>query len=135
MYYKNMYYKAIKTNLTFNEAIDYFKRGNIIRLKDKIADPNNVNIDDMRFTVNQIMSNDWEVVVIDRNKNDMLDEIRDIMHDINLDIDTRFYDESRMNIFDYWSLFDNQFINEDLAYNIIKYVYENKNKLLKNNKK
>ena len=135
MYYKDMYYKAIKTNLTFNEAIDYFKRKNIIRLKDKIADPNNVNIDDMRFTVDQIMSNDWEVVVIDRDKNDMLDEIRDIMHDINLDIDTRFYDEKRMTIFDYWNLFDNQFVNEDLAYNIMKYVYENKNKLLKTNKK
>ena len=54
--------------------------------------------------------------------------IRDMMDDINLDIDSRFYDESRMDISSYWQLFENQFLlnNDDLKYHIMKWYYNNK---------
>lgn len=49
-----MYYKAVKSNLTFNEAIDGFKNGNIIRLEYNIFDPKEVNINELKFSIEQI---------------------------------------------------------------------------------
>ena len=103
-----MYYKVSKSNLTFNEAIEAFKNKNVIRngahgIK---HDPSEVKIEDLKFSVNEIQSNDWNLLVSDNEMNEKLEEIRDIMHEMNLDIDSRFYNESRMDIDDYWSLFN-----------------------------
>lgn len=54
---------------------------------------------------------------------DKLDEVRDMMHDINLDIDSRFYHEEKMDISSYWNLFEDQFVigNDNLQYEFMKY--------------
>ncbi len=49
-----MYYKVIKSNLAFNEAIDSFKNGNIIRLGYSIFNPKEVNINKLQFSIEQI---------------------------------------------------------------------------------
>ena len=123
----NMYYKATKLNLSFNEAIDSFMYGYIIRLGDWILNPKDINIDDITFSINQINSNNWEIVDIDYDMMYKLNEVRDIMHDINLDIDSRFYNEEKMDISSYWNLFENQFImgNDNLQYELIKFYVNN----------
>lgn len=119
----NMYYKTIKSNLTFSDAINHFRNGYVIRLENDVIDPNNVNIMDLKFSYDQITSNNWEVVDTDYDMIDKLDEVRDMMQDINLDIDSRFYDELNMDISGYWDLFENQFVigDEDLQYEFMKY--------------
>lgn len=121
------YYKAIKSNLTFNEAIDSFKDGNIIRLDDNILDPKTIKINEIRFSMDQITSNDWEVVDVDHEMVDKLYEVRDMMDDIGLNIDSRFYNEERMEISDYWNLFENQFVIGDvnLQYEFMKFYVNN----------
>ena len=94
----NMYYKVIKSNLSFNEAIDSFNNGNIIRLENRIFNPKDININNIRLYMNQIKSNNWEVIDIDSDMLNKLDNVRDMMHEINLNIDSRFYDEEKMDI-------------------------------------
>ena len=123
----NMYYKAIKSNLSFNDAINSFKNGNIIRLGYSIFDPKDMNIYNTKFSIDQITSNKWEVVDIDHGMEDKLAEVRDMMDDINLDIDSRFYHEEKMDISSYWNLFEDQFVigNDNLQYEFMKYyVYD-----------
>ena len=123
----NMYYKVTKSNLSFNEAIDSFMYGYIIRLGDCILNPKDINIDDITFSINQINSNNWEIVDIDYDMMDKLNEVKDIMYNINLDIDSRFYDEEKMNISSYWDLFEKQFVWNDsnLQYEFMKFYANN----------
>ena len=123
----NMYYKVTKSNLSFNEAIDSFMYGYIIRLGDCILNPKDINIDDITFSINQINSNNWEIVDIDYDMMDKLNEVKAIMHNINLDIDSRFYDEEKMNISSYWDLFEKQFVWNDsnLQYEFMKFYVNN----------
>ena len=123
----NMYYKAVKSNLSFNDAINSFKNGNIIRLGYNVFDPKDMNIDNVKFSIDQIISSKWEVVDIDHDMMGKLYEVRDMMNDINLDIDSRFYHEEKMDISSYWNLFENQFImgNDNLQYELIKFYVNN----------
>lgn len=123
----NMYYKATKSNLSFNEAIDSFMNGYIIRLGNWILNPKDINIDDFTFSINQITSNNWEIVDIDYDMMDKLNEVKDIMHNINLDIDSRFYNEEKMDISSYWDLFEKQFVWNDsnLQYEFMKFYANN----------
>ena len=125
----NMYYKVTKSNLSFNEAIDSFMYGYIIRLGDCILNPKDINIDDITFSINQINSNNWEIVDIDYDMMYKLNEVKDMMRNINLDIDSRFYNEEKMNISSYWDLFEKQFVWNDsnLQYEFMKF-YANKYK-------
>ena len=86
-----------------------------------------MNIDNIRFSIDQVMSSKWEVVDIDHDIMDKLDEVRDMMNDINLDIDSRFYNEEKMDISSYWNLFENQFImgDDNLQYELIKFYVNN----------
>lgn len=122
-----MYYKATKSNLSFNEAIDSFMNGYIIRLGNWILNPKDINIDDFTFSINQITSNNWEIVDIDYDMMDKLNEVKDIMHNINLDIDSRFYNEEKMDISSYWDLFEKQFVWNDsnLQYEFMKFYANN----------
>ena len=78
-----MYYKAVKSNLSFNDAINSFKNGNIIRLGYNVFDPKDMNIDNVKFSIDQIISSKWEVVDIDHDMMGKLYEVRDMMNDIN----------------------------------------------------
>jgi hypothetical protein len=122
-----MYYKVSKSNLSFNEAIEAFKNKNVIRngVHGIKYDPSEIKIEDLKFSVNEIQSNDWNILVRDNEMNEKLEEIRDIMHEMNLDIDSRFFNKSRMNIDDYWTLFESQFLTGkgDIKYNIMKWFY------------
>ena len=123
----NMYYKAVKSNLSFNDAINSFKDGNIIRLGYNVFDPKDMNIDNVKFSIDQIISSKWEVVDIDHDRMGKLYEVQDMMNDINLHIDSRFYNEEKMDISSYWNLFENQFImgDDNLQYELMKFYVNN----------
>ena len=122
-----MYYKTIKSNLTFNEAINSFKQRNIIRCGSKVIDPSKTSIDSVQFSMDEITSHYWEILGIDNNMMQKLDEVRDMMYDINLYIDTRFYNKDRMNISNYWNLFEDQFVlgDDNLQYEFMKFYVNN----------
>ena len=124
-----MYYKVSKSNLSFNEAIEAFSNKNIIRrgmYGTSPYDPSTSKLENFKFSLEEINSTDWNILVPDNEKNEKLEEIHDIMDEMNLNIDSRFYDEEYMNINDYWNLFEEQFIDEDMEYNIMKWFYYNK---------
>ena len=118
-----MYYKTVKKNLSFNEAIEEFKKHNIIKNDFNVYDPKEVDINELKFSIEQIQSNKWEVLVHDNVMNEHLAEIRDMMQDINLHIDSRFYDEDKMDIAGFWNLFESQFIlmHDEIKYELMKY--------------
>lgn len=124
-----MYYKVSKSNLSFNEAIEAFKNNNVISDGwSHIYDPKEKSLDGLKFSIEKIQSNDWNILTIDNEMNIKLEETRDIMHEIGLDIDGRFYDESRMDINSYWNLFEQQFllVDDKIQADIIKWFYTNK---------
>lgn len=122
------YYKTIKNNISFSEAIDAFKNGQIIKYGPYfyVINPSEVNLKDIRFTIEQVESNEWAIVEPDTEMNEHLDYVRDMMDEMNLDIDSRFYHEDKMDIGDYWRLFEEQFIDDKLAFDIIEWIYVNK---------
>ena len=124
-----MYYKTIKSNIPFKEAIDCFKNGNTIQYKDRpnVINPNEVKLSDIKFSIEQIESSDWNVVEIDYEMNNKIDEVADMMEEMGLYIDSRFHTKSKMDIGDYWILFNEQNkIDDKLAFEIIKWIYDNK---------
>ena len=124
-----MYYKVSKSNLSFNEAINAFHQKNAIRrgVYGTVHDPSTTKLEDLKFSLEEINSNDWNILIPDDEMNIKLEEIRDIMHKINLDIDIRFYFEDKMDIDVYWNLFEEQFlINDNIKYDIMKWFYHNR---------
>ena len=79
-------------------------------------------------------SNKWEIFIPDDERNQKAEEIADwIQDDLNFELDTRFYDESKMRISDWWVQLNNQLIDEDVAFDIMMWLKETK-RLDKNSK-
>ena len=56
-----------------------------------------------------------------------------MIHEMGIDIDTRFYDEEKMNISSYWNLLNDKMLFDDKTlYEIIKWLYENEKYKSKN---
>lgn len=124
-----MYFKVVKDKLTFEEAIEAFKKGEIIRYKDyePLCSSETKNIESVGFTIEQIHSNDWSVVVVDDDMEDLKWQVSDMFHEMGIEIDTRFYHEEKMDISTYWDILNDKiFFDDKLAYEIIKWVYDNK---------
>ena len=136
-YHQGVYYQAIRENMTFEEAIEAFKKGEIIRYKyNPPLDPSEIkNIEGVGFTIEQMHSNDWSVVVFDSNMEDLKWEVSEMVHEMEVDIDTRFYNEENMTISTYWQILnDNFFFDDESIYEMIKWFYDNKKDNFKNKK-
>lgn len=60
------------------------------------------NIEELSLPLWAIKSDKWEVFIPDNEKNQKAEEIADwIQDDLNFELDTRFYDESKMRISDW----------------------------------
>lgn len=130
-----MYFKVVKDKLTFDEAIEAFKNGEIIRYKhyEPLCPSKIKYIENIGFTIEEIHSNDWSVVVDDDNMEDLKRQVSDMVHEMGIEIDTRFYHEEKMDILTYWQILnDKMFFDDKLAYEIIKWVYDNKKYKSKN---
>lgn len=92
------------------------------------------NIEELVLPLWAIKSDKWEVFIPDNEKNQKAEEIADwIQDDLNFELDTRFYDESKMRISDWWVQLNNQLIDEDVAFDIMMWLKETK-RLDKNSK-
>ena len=123
-----MYYKVVKEKITFEEAIEAFKKKQIIRYKhNQPLCPSEIkNIESIGFTIEQIHSNDWSVVVADDDMEDLKRQVSNMVHEMGIDIDTRFYHEEKMDISSYWCLLIHEmFFDDKTLYEIIKWIYEN----------
>lgn len=134
---KSAYYKVVRENLTFEEAIEAFKKGEIIRYKyNQPLDPSEIkDIEGVGFTIEQIHSNDWVSLVVDDNMEDLKWEVSNMVHEMGVDIDTRFYNEENMTISTYWQILNDKFFFDDKSiYEMIKWFYDNKKDKFKNKK-
>ena len=130
-----MYYKVVKDKLTFEEAVEAFKKGEIIRYKNNqpLCPSEIKNIESIGFTIEQIHSNDWSVVVADDDMEDLKRQVSNMVHEMGIDIDTRFYHEEKMDISSYWCLLNHEmFFDDKTLYEIIKWIYDNKKYKSKN---
>ena len=92
------------------------------------------HIEELSLPLWAIKSDKWEVFIPDNEKNQKAEEIADwIQDDLNFELDTRFYDESKMRISDWWLQLNNQLIDEDVAFDIMMWLKETK-RLDKNSK-
>ena len=78
--------------------------------------------------------NDWEIYEPDDEKNAKAEEIGDwIEDDLNFELDTRFYDSTKMGISDWWEQLNQQLIDEDVMFDIMCWLKET-NRLNKKSK-
>ena len=134
---ESAYYKVIRENLTFEEAIKAFKKGEIIRYQyNEPLKPYKIkDIEKIGFTIEQIHSNDWSVIAVDGDMEDLKWEVSKMVHEMGVDIDTRFYNEETMPISRYWKILnDIFFFDEKSIYEMIKWFYDNKKDKFKNKK-
>lgn len=136
---KKSYYQVVRENLTFEEAIEAFKKGEIIRYKNKYnepLDPSEIkDIGKINLTVEQIYGNDWAALVVDDNMETLKWEVSNMVHEMGVDIDTRFYNEENMTISTYWQILNDKFFFDDKSiYEMIKWFYDNKKDKFKNKK-
>lgn len=92
------------------------------------------NIEELVLPLWAIKNNQWEILIPDDEKNAKAEEIADwIQDDLNFELDTSFYDESKMSISDWWIQLNDQLIDEDVAFDIMMWLKETK-RLDKNSK-
>ena len=93
------------------------------------------NIEELSLPLWAMKSDKWEILIPDDEKNQKAEEIADwIQDDLNFELDTRFYDESKMTVSDWWIQLNDQLIDEDVAFDIMMWLKETKrlNKYSKN---
>lgn len=75
----------------------------------------------------QYLSKDWEIVVPDSDRVNKTEEVRDFMMDEvpGFYLDSRFYDEEKMDINDWFSRLNEWLCDEDVIYKIFMFLKEN----------
>ena len=133
---KNVYYQVVRENMNFEEAIEAFKKGTIIRYKySEPLDPKIKDIEKIGFTIEQIHSNDWTAIIVDDDMEDLKWKVSEMVHEMGVEIDSRFYNEENMTISTYWRILNDIFFFDDKSiYEMIKYFYDNKKAKFKNKK-
>jgi len=94
-----------------------------------ILDAKNIpsNIDDLEIPLWAIKSNKWQILQPDSEKEQKLEEIENwILYELDFDLDSRFYDASKMSIDDWWNQLNDHFIDEDIAYDIMIWLKNSK---------
>lgn len=76
----------------------------------------------------QYLSKNWEIVVPDSDRVNKTEEVRDFMIDgvPGFYLDSRFYDEEKMDIHDWFNRLNEWLRDEDVMYKIFMFLKENK---------
>ena len=126
---------------SFNDAMniikDYDNNNNIgMRLDYVIIEQSQLkNLDDIKLTPNQFMSNEWEIVSTDYVELEKINEVRDfMMEDVpGFELDTRFYNESEMDIRDWFNKLHDWLNDKEVMYKIFIFLRDSKLLTQKNN--
>ena len=136
-----MYYKRFSDKeYTFDEAYDIIKEsGNkllIMKTYNKWTEQKEVVVTyemienlkkDISIPVWATKSEHWVILQPDNEKQNKANEIGNWMRDeLGFILDTRFYDESNMSILNWWQQLDDHYIDEEIAYDIMKWLKETK---------
>ena len=132
---KIRYWKAIKSGLKLYDALNmlkaqaingHFYDGLAIRLGYKLILPN-VKVDELLFSIKELENENWEAIIPDDGKEELLNKCREMVKDENfLRISHDKIDN--MNISDLWNAIDHviTFLDDNAKYCLIKHIIENK---------
>lgn len=132
---KVKYWKTVKDGLDLQTALNMYRAQEVegrqydylaIKLGYQIFEPGYLSKDD-KFTIEEALSNKWELIVPDDNKEQILFKTREIVKAENfLRVSHERIDN--MNISDIWNEMNNILINLDYnsKYRLIKHIIENK---------
>lgn len=87
----------------------------------------NAKLNELRFSIEELESDKWEIVVPDNHKEELLETTRDLVRDANF-LNTRYNRIDHMDISDIWNAIDDVIVclDDNAKYKLIKYVVENK---------
>ena len=132
---KIKYWKTIKDGLDLQTALNMYRAQSVeghlydylaIKLGYKIFEPGYLNKDE-KFTIDEVFSNKWEVIVPDDGKEELLLKTREIVKNENF-LRANYNRIDNMSISDIWNEINNVLImlDEKSKYRLIKYIIENK---------
>lgn len=132
---KVKYWKTVKDGLDLQTALNMYRAQEVegrqydylaIKLGYQIFEPGYLSKDE-KFTIEEALSNKWELIVPDDNKEQILFKTREIVKAENfLRVSHERIDN--MNISDIWNEMNNILINLDYnsKYRLIEHIIENK---------
>ena len=134
-YRKVKYWKVVKSNLNVTEAINILKaqaiQGHLydylaIRLKHRLFEPGS-NPNNEKFSLLEAFSNEWEALVPDDGKEELLEKARELVKDTHI-LHASDVAINNMDLSTLWNEIDNVLImlDENAKYRLIKNVIENK---------
>lgn len=88
----------------------------------------NGNFNPMHLLAWQYLSDNWEIVVTDHEKINKIEEVRDfMMNEVSgFELDTRFFDEYKMDIDQWFNVFNNWLTDEEVKYQIFMFLKDSK---------
>lgn len=132
---KVKYWKAVKSNLKLYDALNMLKAQAIeghfydylaIRLGYKLILPD-VKIDELLFSLKEMENENWEAIIPDDGKEELLEKAREMVKDANF---LRYNHEqiNNMDIEDIWNAIDDVItcLDDKVKYRLIKHVIDNK---------
>ena len=132
---KIKYWKVVKSNLKLHDALNMLKAQAIeghlynylaIRLGYKLILPD-VKIDELLFSIKEMENENWEAIIPDDGKEELLYKIRDLIKNENF-LRASYEKIDNMNIADIWNAIDDiiTISDDQVKYRLIKTVIENK---------
>lgn len=115
------YFNVEMEGLTFQQAYAAFKQGKCVRRygSSVVYEPHvSPDMGDMKFSIDDVMATDWQVVQVNWEWENKLDEVRDYVEGAGLELDTRFYDLDKMDISQIFGYIANM-IDRETEYNIL----------------
>lgn len=132
---KVKYWKTVKDGLDLQTALNMYRAQAVegclydylaIKLGYKIFEPGYLNKDE-KFTIEEALSNKWEVIIPDDGKEELLLKTREIVKNENF-LRANYNRIDNMSISDIWNEINDVLImlDEKSKYRLIKHVVENK---------
>lgn len=129
------YWKVVKSNLKLHNALNMLKgqavEGHLydylaIRFGYKLILPNS-KIDELLFSIKEMENENWEAIVPDDGKEELLEKAREMVKEENF-LRQSHNQIDNMNISDIWNAIDDVIVclDDNAKYRIIKHVIENK---------
>lgn len=117
MEHLGVYYKLFKNNLSYSDILDFVvnnaDKPYLIKLDNRYFQTSDIN-QNLELKIHEFQSLNWEVWERDIEMNNKLDEVRDKVEELGVDVDIRFYDLYKMDIEDIFNyMFSRGYFSDD----------------------
>lgn len=101
------------------------KHDTVVISKEEIL---NGNFNPMHLLAWQYLSDNWEIIIPDHEKINKTEAVRDfMMNEVSgFELDTRFFDEYKMDIDQWFNVFNNWLNDEEVKYQIFMFLKDSK---------